>query len=158
MPTWISWRSTRPRARSSQHHYSLWDERIKSSHARKDSEKLWDENLDMNHQHALAAQKSNHILGFIKRSMTSRSSKMIFPLFSALVRSHPQHCAQLWDLLHKNVVMLEQVQERSLEMIRGLKHLPYKERPRELELCSQADLIAAQQYLKRPYRKYRKWL
>ena len=55
--------------------------------------------------------------------------------------------------------MLEKVQRRTTYMIRGLKHLPYKDGLRELGLFSlqegwfQGDLIAALQYLKKTFRK-----
>jgi len=43
----------------------------------------------MSQQCALAAQKANHILGCIKRSMASRSRDGILPLYSTLMRPPP---------------------------------------------------------------------
>jgi len=142
------------------HKFKLGGEWLESGHEEKDLRLLVDEKLNMTRQCMLAAQKTNCIWGCIKRSMASRSREVMLPFYSALVRPYLESCKEHWSPQHKrDMDPLECVQRRTIKMTRGIEHLSYEERLRELGLFRvekrwlQGDLIAAFQYLKGPTRK-----
>jgi len=96
-----------------QYQYSLGDEGIESSPAKKNLGVLVDEKLDMNQQYELAAQKAKRLPGCIKSSVASRSREVILPPYPTLVSAHMEFCVQLWSPQHrKDMELLERVQRR----------------------------------------------
>lgn len=132
---WLSWSSARENAKS-----YTWGRtnlelarttQLVSSLEGKDLDVLVDTKLNMRQQCVLTAKMSNSILGCIRQSIPSRSSEMILPLYSTLMRPH---CAQFWA--HQYRKGMEQLERVQWLMIKGEEYLFYEERLRDLELFS----------------------
>ena len=96
-----------------------------------------DGKLDTSKKCAPSAQKVNHTLGCIKRSVASRVREVILSICSALVRPHLEYCIQMWSPQYRrDKDVLECIQKGETKMIQGLEHLPYEDRLRDLGLFS----------------------
>ena len=73
----------------------LGDEKTEHRPVPKDLEVLVNGKLDVSQQCALPAQKTNHILVGIKRSVVSRCREVILPLCSVLKRPHLEYSIQM---------------------------------------------------------------
>ena len=105
---------------------------LESSVGKRDLEVLVDSRVTIS-QHC---KKASGILGCIRRSVVSRSKKVLLPLYSALVRLHLQYYVPFWAPPFKDRELLERIQRRATKMMKGLEHLPYQERLTELGLFS----------------------
>jgi len=119
------------------HSYILQGENIQDSELVRDLGVLVSKDFKMSKQCIEASKKANRMLGYIKKSITSRSKEIILPLYRGLVRPHLEYAVQFWSpFLKKDIELLEKVQHRATKMITGLSGIDYDNRLKSLNMYS----------------------
>ncbi|GAB0183700.1 mitochondrial enolase superfamily member 1 [Grus japonensis] len=125
-----------PERNNPRHQYTLGTDWLESSSTEKDLGVLVDNKLTMSQQCTLTAKKTNSIVGCMRVSVASRSREVI-PLCSALMRPWLKCCVQFWAVQPKEDMIFHIFPlNRATKMTKGLEHLSYEERLRELALTA----------------------
>ena len=69
--------------------------------------------MKVSEQCGIAASKGYNILGLITRNITYKETKLIIPLYKAIVRPYLEYCIQAWrPYRKKDIDALERVKRR----------------------------------------------
>ena len=117
--------------------YTLNNETLVGTGQEKDLGVIVSSDLRLRKQYIEARNRANRVLGFIFRSVQSRSPDVILKLYLALVRPHLDYAVQFWSPYYrKDIGLIESVQRRMTKRIQGMRNIPYEKRLKLLNLHS----------------------
>ena len=96
-----------------------------------------DANLKFHKHSAVVAKKARGILAVIKRTFTCLDAKIVARLYKAIVRPTLEYGNCIWGpFFEGDKNMLEKIQRRATKLVENLRHLPYQERLKQLNIPS----------------------
>ena len=96
-----------------------------------------DDRLSFDQQVSLAVGKAKRLVGMMLHSFSSRSNKVILPLFRSLIRPTLEYASTVWNSSSvKHTKQLESVQRYATKRIAGLSVLSYADRLEKLNMCT----------------------
>ena len=112
---------------------------LQSVSEEKDIGVLVHESLKPSSQCCKAAKKANSVLGQMARSFLYRDKYTWVRLYTTYVRPHMEFSVQSWSPWYvRDIDVLEKVQERAVNMVRGLRGRTYEAKLKELGLTTLA--------------------
>ena len=135
--------------------YELNRNKLETTSEEKDLGVIISDNLQPSVQCAKAANRAMSALGVVKKCFKHLDQESFPVLYKSYVRPHMETCVQAWSpYFKKDIDILEKTQRRATKLIPSLKHLPYEERLRKLNLMPlvqrrlRGDLIETFKFMK----------
>ena len=102
---------------------------ITSCNEEKDLGVTFDNKLNFDKHINNIKNKSNKILGLIRRNFKFLSKDMFVKLYKALVRPHLEYGQSVWSpYLQRQIDAVERVQRRATKLVPNIANLPYEDR------------------------------
>ena len=132
--------------------YAIGGTELETVQVEKDLGIQIDQDLKFRKHAATVVAKAFQILAVIRRSFALMDVRTLPTLFKSLVRPHLEYGNLVWGPFNRaDQRLVERVQRRATRMVQSLRHLPYEERLRLLQLPSlyyrhrRGDMIHAYQ-------------
>ena len=120
-----------------EHSYTMRGVPLVKSHVERDLGIQVDTDLKFRKQAASAVAKGSQILSLIRRSFELLDRETLPLLYKTLVRPHLEYGCTIWGPFNRaDQKAIERVQRRATKQIAEIRHEPYQERLRQLNLPS----------------------
>ena len=124
-----------PLTRNLLHEYTMGSVKLKKTNCENDLGILIDNELKFHLHTAKVAKKCKSLLAIIKRSFTCLNKSMIIKLYKAMIRPVIEYGNCIWGPFYKgDIDMVEKLQRRATKLVPELKHIPYGDRLKKLNL------------------------
>jgi len=111
------------------------DHKLNKTESTKDLGVTFDYRLTFREHIHQKVNKAYSILGLIKRNFIHMSSNIFIQLYTSLVRPHLDYASSVWcPYKIGDIEDIEKVQKRATKLVIELKHLPYTQRLKRLNL------------------------